>query len=74
MAEPVVVTCNRCDGTGVVTAQRSVQLSAGTDKLVDDLSGAIEFVREIARCECLVNTGDCKCIVCRANHWLHSST
>jgi hypothetical protein len=70
MVEPVVVTCNLCDGTGVVTANRQI----GTDRLVDDLSGAMEFVREIARAECLINAADCACIVCRANAWLHSSS
>jgi len=53
--------------------------SAGTDRLVDDLSGAMEFIRELASTSCAWgciadHPDEQPCIHCRAAKWLHSES
>jgi hypothetical protein len=66
MAEPRVVTCDVCAGTGVTVEQR---LSA---ELLADHSEALRFVREMSIQPCPHWChGDC--LACRAKAWLHEA-
>ena len=51
--------------------------SAHTDRLVDDHSDAMEFIRELAStpCEwgCVSHPEETPCLRCRAETWLHST-
>jgi hypothetical protein len=65
MSEPIVVTCENCDGTGVVKADND-------NKLLADHSEALKFVREMSIQPCPHWCAN-DCLACRARAWLHES-
>jgi hypothetical protein len=64
MSEPIVVTCEKCDGTGVVKAEN--------DQLLADHSEALKFVREMSIQPCTHWCVD-DCLACRTRYWLHEA-
>jgi hypothetical protein len=61
MIEPIVVTCKKCDGTGVVYAENN-----------QDHSEALKFVREMSIQLCPHWCAN-DCLACRTKAWLHEA-
>jgi hypothetical protein len=68
MAEPSVITCEKCDGIGVTT----IHSRAEELKLISDHSEALKFVREMSIQPCPHWCSD-DCLACRAKAWLHEA-